>query len=257
MKVFNGFIIAFSMYSKIPMPKADWNEENMKYSLCFFPLIGLLIGFLIVYLKYLCDILDFNHIVFAGLGVWIPILITGGIHMDGFCDTCDALASHQPKKKKLEIMKDSNSGAFAIIKSVMYFLLYFALLTEISFDGVIILGFGHVISRCFAGISVLRFKNAKACGLVQTFNSMSSKKISCFVLVFILVLSISGMIITNWIMGMFSAIITFFIFGYYKCMIYKEIGGITGDTTGYLVQICEIGICFSIIIAEGVLRLWN
>ena len=257
MKILNGFIIAFSMYSKIPMPKADWSEENMKYTLCFFPFVGLLIGFLILYSKYLCDALGFSNIIFAGIGVWIPISITGGIHMDGFCDTCDAFASHQPKKKKLEIMKDSNSGAFAIIRASVYFLLYFALLTEISFDGVMILGCGYVISRCFAGMSVLKFKNAKACGLVQIFNSMSNKKVSFWILVFILVLSVSGMVAINWIIGIFSAIIAFFIFVYYKYIIYREIGGITGDTTGYLVQICEIGICFSVVIAEGVLKLWN
>ena len=31
--------IAFSMYSKIPMPRVDWNEKNMKYAMCFFPVV--------------------------------------------------------------------------------------------------------------------------------------------------------------------------------------------------------------------------
>ena len=42
--LWNSFIVAFSMYSKIPMPRADWNKENMKYSMCFFPWVGLVIG---------------------------------------------------------------------------------------------------------------------------------------------------------------------------------------------------------------------
>ena len=33
-------IIAFSMYSRIPMPMFEWKEEDMKYAMCFFPLVG-------------------------------------------------------------------------------------------------------------------------------------------------------------------------------------------------------------------------
>ena len=42
--LWNNFKVAFAMYSKIPMPMADWNKENMKYTFCFFPFIGLVIG---------------------------------------------------------------------------------------------------------------------------------------------------------------------------------------------------------------------
>ena len=44
MKIIKGFVIAFSIYSKIPVPQFDWKEEDMQYHLCFFPLIGLVIG---------------------------------------------------------------------------------------------------------------------------------------------------------------------------------------------------------------------
>lgn len=40
----NSFKIAFSMYSKVPMPKSDWTKENMRYVMCLFPLIGVIIG---------------------------------------------------------------------------------------------------------------------------------------------------------------------------------------------------------------------
>ena len=35
--IWNNFKVAFAMYSKIPVPQADWEKENMKYALCFFP----------------------------------------------------------------------------------------------------------------------------------------------------------------------------------------------------------------------------
>ena len=47
-RLWNSFKIAFSMYSKIPMPRADWEKENMRYMMCFFPLIGAVIGALLI-----------------------------------------------------------------------------------------------------------------------------------------------------------------------------------------------------------------
>ena len=47
MKFLEPMIIAFSMYSKIPMPRIEWNKENMKYTMCFFPLIGVVTGAII------------------------------------------------------------------------------------------------------------------------------------------------------------------------------------------------------------------
>ena len=45
-KVWNSFLISFAMFSKIPVPRADWDKENMKYMICFFPAIGVIIGLL-------------------------------------------------------------------------------------------------------------------------------------------------------------------------------------------------------------------
>ena len=42
--LWNSFKIAFAMFSKIPVPQAEWTKENMKYMFCFFPFIGAVIG---------------------------------------------------------------------------------------------------------------------------------------------------------------------------------------------------------------------
>ena len=44
--VWNSFKAAFAMFSKIPTPMVDWNKENMKYMMCFFPFVGTAIGIL-------------------------------------------------------------------------------------------------------------------------------------------------------------------------------------------------------------------
>lgn len=115
MHVIRSLCIAFSTYSRIPVPQVAWTDENRKYSMCFFPLIGAVIGLLLWGWLALCDVLGFGALLRGAVGALLPILVTGGIHMDGFMDTSDALASWQPPEKRLEILKDSHVGAFAVL----------------------------------------------------------------------------------------------------------------------------------------------
>lgn len=95
MHVIRSLCIAFSTYSRIPVPQVAWTDENRKYSMCFFPLIGAVIGLLLWGWLALCDVLGFGALLRGAVGALLPILVTGGIHMDGFMDTSDALASWQ------------------------------------------------------------------------------------------------------------------------------------------------------------------
>ena len=46
MTVLQTIAVAFAMFSAVPVPQFDWNEKNMRYSLCAFPLVGVLCGVL-------------------------------------------------------------------------------------------------------------------------------------------------------------------------------------------------------------------
>lgn len=65
MKIIKSICVAFSMYSKIPMPRVEWNEKNMKYAMCFFPLVGAVIGGLMLLVRFLCGRFGFNTSVYA------------------------------------------------------------------------------------------------------------------------------------------------------------------------------------------------
>ena len=116
-----GMVIAFAMYSKIPMPRVEWEKENMRYALCFFPLVGVSIGLLVSLWKGMQEEFAFGTLLFACIGAVIPVLVTGGIHLDGFLDTVDALSAYASQEKRLEILKDPHTGAFAIIFIGVYF----------------------------------------------------------------------------------------------------------------------------------------
>ena len=127
-KLWNSFKIAFSMYSKIPMPKSDWTNENMRYCFCFFPLVGGVVGALTCVWRYLAEYLGLRGSTSSAVVLMlIPVAVTGGIHLDGLLDTADALSSYKGQKERLEILKDSRAGAFAVIQAVVYFFLYYGI----------------------------------------------------------------------------------------------------------------------------------
>ena len=105
--LWNNFKVAFAMFSKIPMPRADWTKENMKYMFCFFPFIGTVIGGLTMLVAYLGLRFGYQPGFVTAVLVLVPVFVTGGIHVDGLLDTSDALSSWQERSRRLEILKDS------------------------------------------------------------------------------------------------------------------------------------------------------
>ena len=119
--LWNSFKIAFAMFSKIPMPQADWSEENMRYMLCFFPFVGAAVGVVMLGMEWLCRYFGMSNGFIAVALVLVSVIVTGGIHVDGLLDTSDALSSWRDREKRLEILKDSHAGAFAVITACVYF----------------------------------------------------------------------------------------------------------------------------------------
>ena len=102
MIVIETILVAFAMFSAVPLPQPEWNDKNMRYAMCAFPLIGLVCAALWWVWGTACVYLSAHHLLRGAGFCLIPVLVTGGIHLDGFADTCDALASCAPPAKKPE-----------------------------------------------------------------------------------------------------------------------------------------------------------
>lgn len=241
MWIFNSLIIAIAMYSKIPMPQAEWNEKNMRYAMCFFPLVGVIIGVL--------EIVAGNLItVWKGEGTFlcavvltlIPVFVTGGIHLDGFADTMDAKSSYGDREKKLEILKDPHTGAFAIISLCCYFLLCVGIFSEMRTEHLFAAALVFVFSRSLSGISVVTFQAAKNSGLLRTFQDGAQKRNVRIVLIIWLLAAGVGFYLTAGLCGVVAAVVGLAVFFYYYQFSRKQFGGITGDLAGYFLQLCEL-----------------
>lgn len=240
MKWIKSCIIAFSMYSKIPMPQFEWKEEDMKYVLCFFPWVGAVVGFCMIGWAWLCQQLQIGNLAYLLIAAAIPILITGGFHVDGYMDTMDALHSYQSRERKLEILKDSHVGAFSVIMLALYYLIYIAAFSEVKeAKTLLMVGIGFVLSRILSGIGVVTLQPAKKDGLLWTFADSAEKKKVLTALLAQLILVMAGMLVLSWRIALFVFMGAAGTFVYYRYRSYKEFGGITGDTAGYFVLLCE------------------
>ncbi len=238
-----SFFSAMRMYSRIPVPDVEWNEENRRYSLCFFPAVGAVIGAMIMIWQRLCAGLHTGQFMYAAGAVAIMVAVTGGIHLDGFCDTCDARASWGDRDKKLRILSDPHIGAFAAIKLGIYLVLYTALFTELTEPhaaAVVCLGF--VLSRALSGLAAVTFRSAKREGTLHVFSAAADKKTALFCLSFTAVLSMGVMTLTDMPTGAAAAAAALLVFAWYRFVSYREFGGITGDLAGWFLQVCELSV---------------
>lgn len=241
MTLLRSLACAFLMYSRIPMPPVEWKEENRRYSLALFPLVGAVTGGLLVLWTWLCGLLNAGKWLYAAVCCIIPVAVTGGIHADGFCDVTDAKSSYAPREKKLEIMSDPHIGSFAAIYTILYFLLQFGLFTEI--DGVraaLIPACGYVLSRALSGFAAVTLRCAKKDGTLQSFVKPAHRRNSIIILAVEACAAIAGMIIADPICGAAAAAAAGLSMLYYRVSSYRDFGGITGDTAGHFLQICEL-----------------
>lgn len=250
MKLFKSMIIAFSIYSKIPVPQFAWEEEDMEYMMCFFPWIGGAIGLVFYGWLALCEKVQIDALCRACVAVAIPLIISGGFHVDGYMDTMDAFHSYQSREKKLEILKDSHIGAFAAIMLMLYYLIDLAALSEVmAGKAAFAVAAVFFLARCLSGIGVVTLKSAKKEGLLYTFASGAQKKRVRLALYVQFTGCIALMVAVSGIYGIVAAVTGVLCFFYFKWKSYRELGGITGDTAGWYVTVCEAAAAVAVAVA--------
>lgn len=234
MTVLQTIAVAFAMFSALPVPQFEWNEKNMRYAMCAFPLIGLVCGGL----WCLCGVLPLPELARAAAFCLVPVAVTGGIHLDGYADTSDALSSYGDREKKLEILKDSHCGAFAVIRLCCYFAAYFGLCGSVRFTprAGLCWTLALVLERGLSGLAVAAFPMAKNTGLAHTFATAADRESVQKILIVLSVLLAAALIALGG--GALVAAALLVLWRYHHVAV-KEFGGITGDLAGWFLQKAE------------------
>lgn len=234
--------IAFSMYSVIPVPRTQWEPRAMKNALCYLPLVGMVVGMALALWVTACLKFSIGRSLFAAVAVALPVLLTGGIHMDGFADTWDAIGSHQPPQQRLDIMKDPHMGAFGGISLCLYLLLAFALWNEwqVSRANIGLMWLAPIISRAMAGLALAMIPCAKDTGLARTFQDSADREQVWMVMLGVLCFCGGGVLALGKLLGVVCAAgVAAVWFGFRHMALYR-FGGITGDLLGFLIQMSEL-----------------
>lgn len=251
-----SLLSAFLMYSRIPVPKVEWKEESRRYALGFFPLVGAVIGGLLLLWRYICDELQFGQFLFSAGAVFLPVLVTGGIHLDGFCDVNDARASYANKEKRLEIMSDPHIGSFAVMKLCLYLIIQTALFSQVrTMETASVIACGYVLSRAISGLTAVTFKSAKSSGTLQSFVHPAHRSITIAMQVCFLILSGAAMIFLLPSEGSTAIAAALLVLTYHRFTAYRDFGGITGDLCGWFLQMCEIMILAAVVFSERIMAL--
>lgn len=243
-------IITFSMYSILPTPHLEWRERNMRLTMGLFPLVGVAIAAGLAGIGFLHQQLAVPGLAVTAflLTIW-PVIISGGLHLDGFADTADALGSHRDRETKLKIMKDPHAGPFAVISCILVLLLQFSSWNDllVTLSGASLaaswriwlqLALIPVLSRVLAGLGVCLLPPARPDGLVKIFRERLAPGV-------IWLLAGEGLLVAavwiglNPLAGLISLLAAMLASLGCGWMSLKIFGGTTGDLTGFSLVICE------------------
>ena len=231
----NSFKLMITFFTRIPIKKVHYSEEQWIKGIKYTPFVGAIIGGILCLAGFLLHHL-IHRDVLSLLLLLLYIGITGGLHLDGLSDTSDGIFSNRSKDRILEIMKDSRIGAFGVISLILLMMGYFVLFTH----GTILTLFLFPIIGRIVAIITCRFSGyAREEGMGKVFIE-NAKKNNAFYLVLLcnLLLIISLFFFKQWEI-VISIIMTYFICIWITKRISLKIDGITGDVIGFMIEISQ------------------
>ena len=249
-------LVAFSLYSRIPMPHVSLNDDDSKYAITFLPLVGVVIGGIIYGVFILCAYAKLPAFATAVILTVIPLAVTGGFHADGFLDTKDALGSYQPLDKKLEILKDPHVGSAAVTSFAAGILIMAAGMCVIANEnkGVLAMASVFVISRSLSALTSLCMKKAKPDGMLAS--TAGKKNAAMLVILFIqLIIGCAAAAVDGAVFLITLTVVYVLYTLYYRHMVTSSFCGVTGDTAGYYVVGSEIAATAAIAVCAVAIRI--
>jgi len=238
MKALKRISIAIQFLTILSLPgKKPVEPKELAKSMAYFPLAGLLIGVLLSLSLFI--LIPLPKLVTGVLILIISTIITGGIHLDGFIDTCDGFYGNNPKEKILEIMRDSRVGAMGAIGIVFILLLKLSLFVNIPqsvlWRALIIM---VVFGRWSLSLAAYVSSYVRSEGKGKCFMEYAGKNEFFMGTFFTIALFLVFMGLKGVVLFIFSLVPVLLFINYAK----RKIGGMTGDTIGAASEIAEVGV---------------
>lgn len=240
------------MFSAVPV-KVKLTKEDFKYTGVCLPFVGTILGIVLFAVLKLCIYFNINNLVMALIMVGLPVIFTGGIHLDGFIDCHDAFASHSSKERMLEIMKDSNIGAFACIYILLYELSFFVFCFLLPKDDptIFMLTVIFSLSRGMSAFALLSLDSARSNGMGRSLKDMADERKSKYILIFETALIILFAFLIDLKSAVFIVAGALITYTYCTGKMKKQFSGITGDLAGWFLSLNELVMLIALNISSG------
>ena len=240
------FFMAWAMFSRIPCPIKKWDEKKTDQMLMCLPVVGMLMGAVWFGIYKACGALKLGYIGLALVAV-LPWMLTGFIHLDGFMDCSDAVLSYRDRERRIEILKDSHVGSFAVICMVLLAVFTLGAWLQNGYRaGGLVMILIPAASRAVSSASVLGFAPLKTSSYAKTREGRNSAAL-LFCVIFATAACVLGFILggKEGFAVLASALCTLLTI----LRIRANLGGMSGDISGCGISIGECFGCIALALA--------
>jgi len=233
------FLAALQFLTIIRLPwRRDVRLEELGRSTGYFPLIGLIIGLILVGLNWLFGLVLPSAVATALLIVSLAV-ISGALHLDGFVDTCDGIAGHKTVEARWKVMRDSRVGGFGIVGVVLLLLVKYVSLSSIPEPLLLTtLVLMPVVSRWAMAYAIFTYPYARPSGLGKAFKRGTSwPRFTMATIIAVAVAVVLAQLVGLGIMFLIW-VITVAMAAYFK----SKFSGLTGDNYGAINEVAEVAV---------------
>lgn len=236
-----SFLVALQFLTRIQLVRQEYlTVEDFGRSTRCFPLVGAVLGLIyMVAVLISVELLRWEN-VNATLWLLLTVVLTGGLHYDGFMDTMDGLFSGRSRERMLEIMRDSRVGSFGALAAMCLLLFNWTAMKDIQASmSMAALFTMPVIGRMAMVLAIYAFPYARQEGMGKAFADMVDKKtVSMAALTTIL-------FVVPWGQTAMLALILGLSFGLLlAAYAARKLGGLTGDVYGAVELLTESFVLF-------------
>ena len=236
-------LAAVGFLTVLPVPRPSASSWTLRASLSFFPGVGLLLGLVLWGMDVAFD--DVLTATLTGAILLVALLVmTRGLHLEGLMDACDGLLGGQTRERRLEIMRDSHAGAFALMGGASLILLKWTALLSIPQAerawGLILF---PCLSRWAMVVAISLFPYARSQGLGTAFQGGSRMAPLLFGG---LSAAAAALLLAGW-----GGVVVFGLATLLALVLGRGIstllGGLTGDTYGAINEIVEVAVLIALV----------
>lgn len=241
-------LTALGFLTALPVPRREVGAAALARALIFFPVVGLLVGALLLALDLaLTPVLPGG--VRAAILIGAGIALTRGLHLDGLMDCCDGLFGGFTPERRLEIMRDSRVGAFGVLGAVAFLLLRFNGLVALSgWWQMVGLLLPPTLGRWAMVLAMVAYPYGRAAGLGSGFKEGASGR--QVALAGIMAAGVAAAAWWPWGIGalplaaILTALVARFMLG--------RLPGLTGDCYGAINEVVEVVLLLVVVAAQTV-----